>query len=85
MGTTDRRGGLVPKHLEFWKIGYWEQLSELRDDMAGRTVVGMTDRHTPFSEIQSLDFVTEAAGRTVAGTKGRHRLRNPRLGWISVK
>ena len=21
MGTTDRRGGLVPKHLEFWNLG----------------------------------------------------------------
>ena len=26
----------------------------------------------------------EAAGRTVAGTAARHRLRNPRLGRISV-
>ena len=53
--------------------------------MAGRTIVGTTDRHRPFSEIQSLNLVTEAAGRTVAGTTGRHRLRNPRLGRISVK
>ena len=45
--------------------------------MAGRTVVGTTDRHRPFSEIQSLNFVTEAAARTIAGTTGRHRLRNP--------
>ena len=52
--------------------------------MAGRTVVGTTDRHRPFSEIQSLNFVTEAAVRTVAGTTGRHRLRNPRLDRISL-
>ena len=35
--------------------------------------------------IESLNSVTEAAGRTIAGTTDRHRLRNPRLGWISVK
>ena len=45
--------------------------------MEGRTVVGTTDRHRPFSEIQSMNFVTKAAGRTAAGTKGRHKLRNP--------
>ena len=45
--------------------------------MAGRTVVGTTDRHRLFDEIQSLNFVTEAAEQTVAGTTGSHRLRNP--------
>ena len=52
--------------------------------MAGRTVVGTTDRHTSSTGIKSLNSVMEAAGRTVAGTTGRHRLRNPRPGRISV-
>ena len=34
--------------------------------------------------IESLNSVMEAAGRTVAGTMGRHRLRNPSLGRISL-
>ena len=29
------------------------------------------------TEINSLNIVTEAARRTVAGTTGRHKLRNP--------
>ena len=53
--------------------------------MAGRTVVGTTDRHKVFNEFDSPNFVTETAGRTVAGTTARYRLRNPRLGRISVK
>ena len=36
--TTDRRGGLVPKYLENLKLGTENQLSELCDGMAGRTV-----------------------------------------------
>ena len=56
MGTTDRRGCVIQKHIEFWKIGYWEQLSKLRDNMAERTVVGTTDRHTFSTEINSLNF-----------------------------
>ena len=53
--TMDRHGhdgpsqGLVSKHLEKLKIGYWNRLSELRNGMAGRTVTGVTDRHRPFS------------------------------------
>ena len=58
MGTTDRRGCVVPKHLESKKFGYWEQLSELRDDMEGRNIMATTDRHRPFREIESLNFVT---------------------------
>ena len=34
--------------------------------------------------IESLNSVTEAAGRTVVGTTDRHRLRNPRLSRISL-
>ena len=37
--------------------------------MAERTVVGTTDRHRVFNEFESLNFVTETAGRTVAGKK----------------
>ena len=90
MGTTDRRGGLIPKHLEFWKFGYWNRLSELRNEMTGRTIVGTTDRHRPFNGIESLNSVMEQqdgpsqARRSVTGTTVRHRLRNPRLGRIPV-
>ena len=53
--TTDRHGhdgpsqGLVSKHLENLKLGTENQLSELRDGMAGQTVTGVTDRHRLFS------------------------------------
>ena len=40
--------GLVSKHLEILKNGYWNRLSELRNGMAGRTVTGVTDRHRLF-------------------------------------
>ena len=59
MGTTDRRGCLVSKHLEILKNGYWNRLSEIRNGMAGRTVVGTTDRHRPFNGMESLNSVTE--------------------------
>ena len=45
--------------------------------MAGRNVIGTTDRHRVLNKINSLNVVTEAARRTVAGTTDRHRLRNP--------
>ena len=51
MGTTDRRGGLVPKYLENLKLGTENQLSELCDGMAGRTVTGVTDYQRPLVEI----------------------------------
>ena len=35
--------------------------------------------------IESLNSVTEEAGRTIVGTTNRHKLRNPRLGRIFVK
>ena len=63
--TTDRHGhdgpsqGLVSKHLENLKLGTENRLSELRNGMAGRTVEGVTDRHRPFREIESLKSVTE--------------------------
>ena len=47
--------GLVSKHLENLKLGTENRLSELRDGMAGRTVTGVTDRHRPFREIESLN------------------------------
>ena len=49
--TTDRHGhdepsqGLVSKHLENLKLGTENRLSELRNEMAGRTVTCVTDRH----------------------------------------
>ena len=51
--------GLVSKHLENLKLGTKTGLSELRNRMAGRTVTGVTDRHRPFREIESLKSVTE--------------------------
>ena len=50
--------GLVSKHLENMKLGTENQLSELRDGLAGRTVTGVTDRHRLFREIESLNSVT---------------------------
>ena len=47
MGTTDRRGCLITKHLENLKLGTENQLSKLCDGMAGRTVTGVTDRRDP--------------------------------------
>ena len=54
--TTDRQGhdgplqGLVSEHLENLKLGTENQLSKLRDGMAGGTITGVTDRHGDFSE-----------------------------------
>ena len=62
--TTERHGhdgpsqGLVSKHLENLKLGTENRLSELCDGMAGRTVTGVTDRHRPFREFESLNSVT---------------------------
>ena len=52
MGTTDHRGCLVPKHLEILKFGCWNRLSELCNEMAGRTVTG------PWLKFGSLNFAT---------------------------
>ena len=51
MGTTDRRGCLISEHLENLKLRTENQLSELRNEMAGQTVTGVTDRHRPLMEI----------------------------------
>ena len=40
------------------KLGTENRLSELRDEMAGRTVIVVTDHHRPFREIESLNSVT---------------------------
>ena len=54
--TTDRQGHagpsqcLVSKHLENLKLGTENRLSELRNGVAGRTVIGVTDRHRPFTK-----------------------------------
>ena len=54
MGLMNHRECLVPKHLEILKMGTENRLSKLRNGMAGRTVTGVTDRHRPFREIESL-------------------------------
>ena len=38
--------GSRSKTLRILKFGYWNRLSELRDEVAGRTVTGMTGRHS---------------------------------------
>ena len=49
--TTDRHGhdgpsqGLVSKHLENLKLGTENRLSELRNEMARRTVTALTDSY----------------------------------------
>ena len=64
MGTTDRRGGLVPKHLDSGNLGTENNSLNFATtwqdgpSWAGRTVVGTTDRHIPFREIESLNSVT---------------------------
>ena len=68
--TTDRHEhdgpsqGLISKHLENLKLGTKNQLSELCDGMAGRTVTGVTDRHKLFREIESLNSVKGQHDRT---------------------
>ena len=48
---TDHHGhdgpsqGLVSRHLANLKLGTENRLSELRNEMAGRTVTGVTDSH----------------------------------------
>ena len=57
--TMDRHGhdgpsrGLVSKHLEILKLGTKNRLSELRNGLAGRTVTGVTDRHSVLGKIKS--------------------------------
>ena len=42
------------KTLQLLRIWYRERFSELRDESAGRTVVGTTGRHRLLKEIESL-------------------------------
>ena len=77
--TMDRHGhdgpsqGLVSKHLENLKLGTENRLSELRNEMAGRAVTGVTDRHRVFSGNQlsgpcdDLQDGPSQARRAVAG------------------
>ena len=61
MVTTVRRGSPF-QNTSTLKSGYWDQLSELRDGTAARTVVDTTDRHklrNPTIEFNSLNFMTE--------------------------
>ena len=76
MGTTDRRGCLVPKLLENLKLGTENQLSELCDGMAGRTV---TDPGWKFGSLNSAttcrtDRRSHDSPSQVAQIPGRVRL-----------
>ena len=60
MGTTDRRGCLVPKHLEILKFGCLNRLFELCDEPAGRTVTGTTNRRDPpFQNTSTLENLVQ--------------------------
>ena len=60
MGTTDRQGCLVPKHLEILKFGCGNRLSELCDGPAGRTVTGTTNRRDPpFQNTSTLENLVQ--------------------------
>ena len=75
MGTMDRHGhdgpsqGLVSKQLENLKLDTENRLSELCNEMAGRTVTGVTDRRrhdVPSQVAQSQsgsDFLIRFKGR----------------------
>ena len=60
--TTDRNGhdgpsqGLVSKHLENLKLGTENRLSELRNEMAGRTITCVTTVTDSLVEIESLNL-----------------------------
>ena len=71
--TTDRQGhdgpsqGLVSKHLENLKLGTENQLSELRNEMAGRTVTGPLWKYWVSKLCDDLQDGPSQARRPVAG------------------
>ena len=75
--------GLVSKHLENLKLGTENQVSEIRNEMAGRTVTGVTDSHRVFSgnpvsnTCDDLQDGPSQARRAVTGCV------NPSLSWNS--
>ena len=80
MGTTDRRGCLVPKHIEILKFGCWNRLSELCDgpSQVRRTVVSPRFKTLQLLRIWYRERFSErhdgSAGRTITGVTDRHRL-----------
>ena len=74
--TTVRRGSPSQNTLTL-KSGYWDQLPELHEGTAARTVVDTTDRHKPLYVIGLPELSDRPAERTVTDTTGRHKLRNP--------
>ena len=83
MGTTDRRGCLVSKHLENLKLGTENQLSELCDGMAGRTVIGVTDRHRPLAEIWVSELCDDLSDGPSQAQRPVTGCANPRQSRIS--
>ena len=75
MGTTDRRGGLVPKHLDSGNLGTeidsLNFTTEWQDgpSFARRTVTNISTELTP-------ELCDGPAVRTVTVTTGRHEWRN---------
>ena len=84
MGTTDRRGCLVSKHLENLKLGTENRLSELRDGMAGRTVTGVTDRHGDFSENPFSELCNDLHDGPSQARRPVTSCANPRQNLISL-
>ena len=57
-GTTVRHRCLVSIYLGILKLGTENRLSELRNGLAGRTVTGVTDRHSVLGENKVLALTT---------------------------
>ena len=58
MGTTDRQGGLVPKHLEFWNLGTEiDSLNFVTEWRDGPSCVRRTVTDS-LVKMESLNFVT---------------------------
>ena len=83
MGTTDRRGGLVPKYLENLKLGTENQFSELCDETAGRTVTDVTDRHRPLVEIWVSELCDDLQDGPSQARQPVRGCENPRQNRIS--
>ena len=90
ISTMVRRGSRF-KILQLLESGYWDHFSDLHDELAGRTVIAMTDRHNIRNPtLVRLPHLPWAASlrchlRTVTCTTDRHKLRRWSLLHFSLK